>query len=164
MLRVDDLIGSISYFFFLPLVTGHPSCLQFTANMIISVKQYRWQCIECKCCSLCGTSDNDVSYSLFIFFFSFLFSAKSVVLRSHIVGLDVREWLHIEQIIKQDYSGRHFGNLCQQLSGVERISSSSPSNGLSNFLNQLVFVIFLNYNRNNFFSATTAIVVITCTA
>ncbi|XP_057380388.1 zinc finger protein ubi-d4-like isoform X2 [Daphnia carinata] len=39
--------------------SGHPSCLQFTANMIISVKQYRWQCIECKCCSLCGNSDND---------------------------------------------------------------------------------------------------------
>ncbi|ODN00826.1 Zinc finger protein-likeubi-d4 B [Orchesella cincta] len=39
--------------------SGHPSCLQFTANMIISVKKYRWQCIECKCCSICGTSDND---------------------------------------------------------------------------------------------------------
>lgn len=39
--------------------SGHPSCLQFTQNMIISVKQYRWQCIECKCCSLCGNSDND---------------------------------------------------------------------------------------------------------
>ncbi len=45
------------------LFLGHPSCLQFTANMIISVKQYRWQCIECKCCSLCGNSDNDVSFS-----------------------------------------------------------------------------------------------------
>ncbi|XP_025836795.1 zinc finger protein ubi-d4 A-like isoform X2 [Agrilus planipennis] len=39
--------------------SGHPSCLQFTPNMIISVKKYRWQCIECKCCSVCGTSDND---------------------------------------------------------------------------------------------------------
>jgi len=39
--------------------SGHPTCLQFTPNMIISVKQYRWQCIECKCCSLCGNSDND---------------------------------------------------------------------------------------------------------
>ncbi|KAJ8876134.1 hypothetical protein PR048_024043 [Dryococelus australis] len=27
--------------------------------MIISVNKYRWQCIECKCCSICGTSDND---------------------------------------------------------------------------------------------------------
>ncbi|XP_014609115.1 PREDICTED: zinc finger protein ubi-d4-like isoform X1 [Polistes canadensis] len=38
---------------------GHPTCLQFTANMIVSVRKYRWQCIECKCCSICGTSDND---------------------------------------------------------------------------------------------------------
>ena len=45
----------------IPLLLGHPSCLQFTDNMIISVKKYRWQCIECKCCSVCGTSDNDVS-------------------------------------------------------------------------------------------------------
>ncbi|GAB1601024.1 zinc finger protein ubi-d4-like isoform X1 [Argonauta hians] len=39
--------------------SGHPSCLQFTPNMIISVKKYPWQCIECKSCGLCGTSDND---------------------------------------------------------------------------------------------------------
>uniref|UniRef100_A0A182XEU2 PHD-type domain-containing protein n=1 Tax=Anopheles quadriannulatus TaxID=34691 RepID=A0A182XEU2_ANOQN len=39
--------------------SGHPSCLQFTANMIISVRKYRWQCIECKYCTICGTSDND---------------------------------------------------------------------------------------------------------
>nr|CAD7262562.1 unnamed protein product [Timema shepardi] len=36
-----------------------PSDPAFTANMIISVRKYRWQCIECKCCSICGTSDND---------------------------------------------------------------------------------------------------------
>ena len=42
----------------------HPSCLQFTANMIISVKKYPWQCIECKSCGLCGTSDNDVSKNI----------------------------------------------------------------------------------------------------
>lgn len=39
--------------------SGHPSCLQFSANMIISVKRYPWQCIECKSCGICGTSDND---------------------------------------------------------------------------------------------------------
>lgn len=43
------------------IVVGHPTCLQFTANMIVSVRKYRWQCIECKCCSICGNSDNDVS-------------------------------------------------------------------------------------------------------
>lgn len=43
---------------FLP--TGHPSCLQFTPVMMAAVKTYRWQCIECKCCNICGTSENDV--------------------------------------------------------------------------------------------------------
>lgn len=39
--------------------SGHPSCLQFTDKLIIEVKKYKWQCIECKSCSFCGTSDND---------------------------------------------------------------------------------------------------------
>ncbi|PIK61529.1 putative zinc finger protein [Apostichopus japonicus] len=39
--------------------SGHPSCLQFTDVMISKVKGYKWQCIECKSCGLCGTSDND---------------------------------------------------------------------------------------------------------
>lgn len=47
--------------------SGHPSCLQFTPNMLESVKKYRWQCIECKSCGLCGTSDNDVSTFNFLF-------------------------------------------------------------------------------------------------
>ncbi|KAA0186139.1 hypothetical protein HAZT_HAZT000392 [Hyalella azteca] len=33
--------------------SGHPTCLQFTAKMMEAVKNYRWQCIECKCCTLC---------------------------------------------------------------------------------------------------------------
>lgn len=39
--------------------SGHPTCLQFTDIMTMNVKKYRWQCIECKSCHLCGTSDND---------------------------------------------------------------------------------------------------------
>ncbi|XP_059086805.1 zinc finger protein neuro-d4-like isoform X2 [Tigriopus californicus] len=39
--------------------SGHPTCLQFSPNMLVSVKEYPWQCIECKCCTLCGTSEND---------------------------------------------------------------------------------------------------------
>ncbi|KAF2361465.1 Zinc finger PHD-finger [Trinorchestia longiramus] len=39
--------------------SGHPTCLQFTAKMMEAVKRYRWQCIECKCCTLCGTAEND---------------------------------------------------------------------------------------------------------
>nr|KAF6285550.1 double PHD fingers 1 [Myotis myotis] len=42
-----------------PRPPGHPSCLQFTVNMTAAVRTYRWQCIECKSCSLCGTSEND---------------------------------------------------------------------------------------------------------
>ncbi|TRZ10040.1 hypothetical protein HGM15179_017077 [Zosterops borbonicus] len=42
-----------------PLSPGHPSCLQFTPVMMAAVKTYRWQCIECKCCNICGTSEND---------------------------------------------------------------------------------------------------------
>lgn len=39
--------------------SGHPSCLKFTKNMHISTKRYGWQCIECKSCAICGTSEND---------------------------------------------------------------------------------------------------------
>uniref|UniRef100_A0A8C6UYU3 D4, zinc and double PHD fingers, family 3 n=1 Tax=Neogobius melanostomus TaxID=47308 RepID=A0A8C6UYU3_9GOBI len=39
--------------------SGHPSCLQFTENMMQAVRTYQWQCIECKSCTLCGTSEND---------------------------------------------------------------------------------------------------------
>ncbi|VVC94679.1 unnamed protein product [Leptidea sinapis] len=39
--------------------SGHPTCLQFTVNMMVSMRTYHWQCIECKCCSVCGNSDND---------------------------------------------------------------------------------------------------------
>ncbi|XP_060722079.1 zinc finger protein DPF3 isoform X1 [Tachysurus vachellii] len=39
--------------------SGHPTCLQFTENMMHAVRTYQWQCIECKSCSLCGTSEND---------------------------------------------------------------------------------------------------------
>lgn len=39
--------------------SAHPTCLQFTAIMTANVKKYSWQCIECKSCHVCGTSDND---------------------------------------------------------------------------------------------------------
>ncbi|XP_056401757.1 zinc finger protein DPF3 isoform X2 [Hyla sarda] len=39
--------------------SGHPTCLQFTINMTEAVKTYQWQCIECKSCIICGTSEND---------------------------------------------------------------------------------------------------------
>uniref|UniRef100_A0A914H1N4 Uncharacterized protein n=1 Tax=Globodera rostochiensis TaxID=31243 RepID=A0A914H1N4_GLORO len=39
--------------------SGHPTCLKFTKNMLVSTKRYGWQCIECKSCAICGTSEND---------------------------------------------------------------------------------------------------------
>lgn len=50
------------------LLEGHPTCLQFTPVMMAAVKTYRWQCIECKCCNVCGTSENDVSLLPLSFF------------------------------------------------------------------------------------------------
>lgn len=29
--------------------SAHPTCLQFTPNMLKSVKKYPWECLECKC-------------------------------------------------------------------------------------------------------------------
>ncbi|KAI1724412.1 PHD-finger domain-containing protein [Ditylenchus destructor] len=39
--------------------SGHPSCLNLTANAVISIKKHGWQCLECKSCTICGTSVND---------------------------------------------------------------------------------------------------------
>ena len=42
------------------LMAGHPTCMQFSTSLSLVVRTYRWQCIECKTCHLCGTSENDV--------------------------------------------------------------------------------------------------------
>ena len=39
--------------------TAHPSCMQFSESLSAVVHTYRWQCIECKSCHFCGTSEND---------------------------------------------------------------------------------------------------------
>jgi len=39
--------------------SAHPSCMQFSAALSAVVRTYRWQCIECKSCHFCGTSEND---------------------------------------------------------------------------------------------------------
>ncbi|CAF1060502.1 unnamed protein product [Didymodactylos carnosus] len=39
--------------------SAHPTCLNFNPNMLLSVKKYSWQCMECKTCSICGNSEND---------------------------------------------------------------------------------------------------------
>jgi len=38
---------------------AHPTCVAFTPNMLVSTKRYGWQCIECKSCTFCGTSEDD---------------------------------------------------------------------------------------------------------
>lgn len=80
MLRCSDC-GRCAHFF----------CLQFTTNMITSVKTYRWQCIECKTCWLCGTSENDVSnqfYSIWRHSFLIIYLSVSVMAEIyHILAL-----------------------------------------------------------------------------
>ncbi|XP_078460305.1 uncharacterized protein LOC144724791 [Lampetra planeri] len=39
--------------------SAHPSCLEYTSNMSTAIKTYRWQCIECKRCNICGADEND---------------------------------------------------------------------------------------------------------
>uniref|UniRef100_A0A1I7XVP1 WD_REPEATS_REGION domain-containing protein n=1 Tax=Heterorhabditis bacteriophora TaxID=37862 RepID=A0A1I7XVP1_HETBA len=39
--------------------SGHPSCLSFNQNVSVIINRYGWQCIECKSCTICGTSEND---------------------------------------------------------------------------------------------------------
>lgn len=39
---------------------GHPSCLKFSDSLVERVGHMRWQCIECKKCSLCGETGKEV--------------------------------------------------------------------------------------------------------
>ncbi|CAI4227027.1 unnamed protein product [Auanema sp. JU1783] len=39
--------------------SGHPFCLSFNKNVLVVIERYGWQCIECKSCTICGTSEND---------------------------------------------------------------------------------------------------------
>ncbi|KAE9419384.1 hypothetical protein Angca_003339, partial [Angiostrongylus cantonensis] len=39
--------------------SAHSSCLNFNDNVPVIISRYGWQCIECKSCTICGTSEND---------------------------------------------------------------------------------------------------------
>lgn len=39
--------------------SGHPSCLRFTENIRRSIKKYKWQCFDCKTCTICNKADNE---------------------------------------------------------------------------------------------------------
>lgn len=83
------------------VVAGHPSCLQFTVNMTAAVRTYRWQCIECKSCSLCGTSENDVSQLNEAAFFS---SAIFLVFENCLIQApSANVWGHVHTRINLHY-------------------------------------------------------------
>lgn len=67
---------------------GHPTCLQFTDNMMQAVRTYQWQCIECKSCSICGTSENDVCTLTLI-----LCGSKKKKLFSCLMSGDILHWI-----------------------------------------------------------------------
>ena len=64
---MEDQVNAFESFslFFVMMILGHPTCLKFTPSLLAAVMNYRWQCIECKSCGICGTSDNDVSNQIF---------------------------------------------------------------------------------------------------
>jgi len=35
-------------------IIGHPSCLHFSPSLTERVRQTRWQCLNCKSCTVCG--------------------------------------------------------------------------------------------------------------
>uniref|UniRef100_A0A8C6TJ13 Histone acetyltransferase n=1 Tax=Neogobius melanostomus TaxID=47308 RepID=A0A8C6TJ13_9GOBI len=45
--------------------SGHPSCLKFSPELTCNVKRLRWQCIECKTCSLCRIQGKNADEMLF---------------------------------------------------------------------------------------------------
>ena len=52
-------VGLVWILILFPPPPAHPSCMQFSAALSAVVRTYRWQCIECKSCHFCGTSEND---------------------------------------------------------------------------------------------------------
>lgn len=36
--------------------TVHPSCIEMPQRMVARVRNYNWQCAECKCCIKCRSS------------------------------------------------------------------------------------------------------------
>jgi hypothetical protein len=38
----------------------HPACLDANAEMLIVIKTYPWQCIDCKSCAKCNKTHDEV--------------------------------------------------------------------------------------------------------
>ena len=39
---------------------GHPTCLKYSPELTDKIQSERWQCIECKVCSVCISAGNAV--------------------------------------------------------------------------------------------------------
>lgn len=45
--RVADVVASLC------ACVGHPSCLDMSEELVRVIQTYRWQCMECKTCTVC---------------------------------------------------------------------------------------------------------------
>lgn len=56
-------LASVFLVFVLSLVhfySGHPTCLNYSPELTEKILSERWQCIECKVCSVCMSAGNAV--------------------------------------------------------------------------------------------------------
>lgn len=42
----------------------HPSCLQMNTETAKVAKNYKWQCLECKTCTICEDPGEEVSVNI----------------------------------------------------------------------------------------------------
>lgn len=104
---------------------GHPSCLQFTGKLTESVKKYKWQCIECKSCTLCGTSDNDVRLLNVHLKFSFENNCLCNILLSAVI-IDLLLSSNTNNNFKYEFQYFSISKLtCQNYQQVETLTSQS---------------------------------------
>lgn len=40
---------------------GHPTCLEMSSELVAVIKTYKWQCMECKVCTLCEDPDDEAN-------------------------------------------------------------------------------------------------------
>ena len=43
------------------VLSGHPSCLQYSDQLVKKIRTIHWQCIDCKRCIVCSKGDDSVS-------------------------------------------------------------------------------------------------------
>lgn len=50
---VCSCIMYILMWYFCPISSGHPSCLDMSDELVCVIQTYHWQCMECKTCTVC---------------------------------------------------------------------------------------------------------------